>query len=138
MKSRESEEYTQTPKREVRALRNHEDHVARLYELLGYQVTSNVNVDGQQSDLICERWTPGAPKTVLYADAKSTTVGAKSYVSKSGVHDFIVSFESRKAVGGWTSGVLLSNKLFSQHAYAAAAGHHDIALKTVQDLREDL
>lgn len=118
--------------------KKHEDHVAALYRLLGYRVITDINVNGQQSDLLCTKWIPGAGDAVLYVDAKYTKVAGKSYVSKDIVDQFAATFHARKVAQGWTAGVLLSNRPFSQYAKAAAAPHRDIFLKTLQELYDDL
>lgn len=120
------------------AWKAHENQVAALYELLGYRVTTNINVDGQQSDLLCTKWVSGAGETVLYVDAKYTALRPRSYVSKDMVDQFVASFRSRKDVQGWTAGIMLSNRPFTQYAKAAAAPHHDIFLKTLQELYDDI
>jgi hypothetical protein len=68
---------------------SHEDHVAALYRLLGYAVRSNVNTDGQQVDLVCERWIEGIGRTTLYVDCKHTRLKINTSVSKDDVDQFI-------------------------------------------------
>src|ERR1039457_5325555 len=115
----------------------HENHVASLYQMLGYTVQTNVQVSGKQVDLICEKWIPGAGKTLLYIDAKHTMKGNQASVSVQDVEQFISSFESHRAKEGWTGGVLVSNKPFTQFAKALALTHGGVYLKTIEDLYED-
>lgn len=131
---------TRRPRRKAEPFpwEDHEDHVAALYRLLGYTVTQNLNVDGQQTDLICEKWIAGSGKTVLYVDCKYTQSRVLSSVSNDDVDRFITTFHSRKIHNGWTAGILVSNRPFSQSARAAAAPHSDIVLKTISDLHEDV
>src|SRR4051812_4543621 len=96
----------------------HEDHVATLYRLLGYSVEKNINVAGHQADLICEKWIEGIGKTVLYVDCKHTSLTINTSVSKDDVDQFIYTFRSRAEKNGWTAGVVLSNRQFSQYAKA--------------------
>src|SRR6185503_11971081 len=117
---------------------NHENHVAAIYRLLGYRVTSNINVTGQQADLLCEKQIPGAGKVVLYVDCKYSEDGEKNTISKDSVNQFIANFHALKQAHGWTSGIMVSNKRYSQYAKSAAAAHQDIVLKTVDELYADL
>jgi hypothetical protein len=116
----------------------HEDHIADLYRLLGYEVQQNISVAGQQTDLICRKHIPGAGDTVLYVDAKHTTRGNRSHISNQDVDDFASTFHARKDTMKWTVGILVANKPFSAQAQAAAAIHYDIVLKTLEDLYEDV
>src|SRR5207247_2393115 len=59
-------------------------------------------------------------------------------VSKDDVNVFIATFRARAQSNGWTAGIMLSNRPFSQYARAAAASHHDIHLKTVEELHEEI
>ena len=44
----------------------HEDHVATLYRALSFEVTSNISVDGQQVDLLCEKFIAVIGRAILY------------------------------------------------------------------------
>src|ERR1700755_620470 len=115
----------------------HEHHVEAIYKLLGYQVTSNISLTGQQTDLLCEKMAPGAGRIILYVECKFTEEGEQNTVSKDVVNQFIVNFHALKKTHGWSMGVMVSNKRFSQYAKAAAEPHTDIVLKTVDDLYAD-
>ena len=116
----------------------HEDYVAALYKRLGYSVKQNINVDGQQVDLLCENWLSGIGPTRLYIDCKYTALIENKSVSKDDVDQFIYSFKSRAERNGWTAGVMVSNRPFSQYAKAAAEGHPNIHLKTIDELHEEV
>jgi hypothetical protein len=116
----------------------HEKHVAAIYRLLGYRVTSNINITGQQTDLLCAKEIPGAGIVVLYVDCKYTQDDERNTISKDSVNQFITNFHALKQAHGWTAGILVSNREFSQHAKSAAAPHRDIVLKTVNELYADL
>src|SRR4029079_9632614 len=88
----------------------HEDHVGTIYKLLGYKVTYNINVDGQQADLICEKVISGAGPVVLYVDCKYTEDEDHNSISKDEVNQFIANFHSLKSKNGWTAGIMVSNK----------------------------
>lgn len=118
--------------------KSHENHVGVIYRLLGYKVTYNINIDGQQTDLLCEKVISGAGKVVLYVDCKYTEDEEQNSISKDEVNQFIANFHSMKSKNGWTAGIMVSNKEFTQFAQAAAAPHSDIFLKTVDDLYSDL
>lgn len=117
---------------------NHENHVAAIYRLLGYRVKSNINITGQQTDLLCEKEIPGAGNIVLYVDCKYTANPKVNTISKDSINQFIVNFHAMKSVHGWTAGVLVSNRGYTQYAKSAVAPHHDIILKTVDELYADL
>jgi hypothetical protein len=116
---------------------SHEQHVAGLYRLLGYKVTHNINADGQQTDLLCEKAIPGAGDVRLYVDCKHSITGRNS-VSKDQVTQFIYNFRALQQARKLTAGVLVSNVKFTQFASAAAAPHHDIILKTTDQLHSDI
>ncbi|MBZ5508716.1 MAG: restriction endonuclease [Acidobacteriia bacterium] len=115
----------------------HEDYVAALYRRLGFSVKQNISVDGQQVDLLCENWLSGIGLTRLYIDCKHTTLAENKSVSKDDVDQFIYSFRSRAENNGWTAGIMVSNRPFTQYAKAAAAKHINIHLKTIDDLHEE-
>lgn len=118
--------------------KNHEDHVASIYRLLGYKVTRDINICGQQTDMLCEKILPGAGKTVLYVECKYSCNTEQNSVSKDTVNAFIANFQANKIVYGLTAGVIVSNVNFSQFAKASAINHHDIFIKTVDELYADV
>lgn len=120
------------------AWEHHEDYVAALYKRLGYVVTHNVSVDGQQIDLICQNSIPGIGWTCLCIDCKHTHLEENKSVSKDDVDRFIYTFNSRSESNRWTAGIMVSNRPFSQYAKAAAAKHPNIHLKTIDDLQEEM
>ena len=115
-----------------------EDEVANLYKSLGFTVIHNINIAGQQIDLICEHSVLGIGPTKICVDCKHTRSDKMNSVTNQDVQNFISMFHSLRDKQGWSAGVLVSNRSFSQSAKAAAFQHHDIHLKTVQDLYEDL
>ena len=125
-------------KRPTRGWLQHELDVAEIYQLLGYQVTHNVDVDGWQIDLLCEGWQPGAKHITLVVDCKHTENDINRSVSKDDVVLFMANFHAHKEQNGWTIGVIVSNQPFTQKAKAAALKHHDIVLKTIQEVYEDV
>lgn len=129
---------THLRKGELLSWQNHENHVAAIYKLLGYEVTANINLNGQQTDLLCEKLIPGAGRTVLYVECKYTDDEEQNTVSKDVVTQFIANFRVLKDKNGWATGVMVSNKKFSQYAQSAAQPHRDIVLKTLDDLYADL
>jgi hypothetical protein len=116
----------------------HENHVAALYRSLGFDVTHNLNVEGQQVDLVCEKLVAGIGRTRLCIDCKHTRLDENRSVSKDDVDQFIFTFHNRAASSGWTAGVMISNRPFSQYAKAAAAKHQNIHLKTISELHEEI
>lgn len=81
---------------------------------------------------------PGAGKTKLFVDCKYTADGETNSVSKDEVNRFISNFHAQKTPNGWTMGILVSNRKFTQFARAAAEVHSDIFLKTVTELYGEL
>jgi hypothetical protein len=116
----------------------HEDHVAALYRRLGFTVTQNVNIDGQQVDMICEKWIAGLGFTRLCVECKYTTLDENTSVSKDDVNHFVFNFRSGAEANGWTAGVIVSNRAFSQYARAAAVRHANIHLKTLDELQQEI
>jgi hypothetical protein len=116
----------------------HEDHVAALYRALGFEVTPNVSVDGQQVDLLCEKFIAGIGRAILYVDCKHTHLTENKSISKDDVDQFIYTFRSRNEKNLWTNGVMVSNRPFTQQAKAAARPHPLISLKTIDELHEEI
>jgi hypothetical protein len=116
--------------------KEHERQVAQAYQALGYSVTSNVSIDGQQVDVVCERHLAGAGRLKLYVECKYSAPGNPS-ISKDEVTQFIANFRALKDSCGFTIGVMVSNQPFSQYARAAIANHLDIALTTLDALETE-
>src|SRR5947208_2667655 len=92
-----------TKSKEAQPWQLHEDHVASLYRMLGYTTTPNINVNGQQADLLCKKWISGIGQTTLYVDCKHTQSSTAAGVSKDDVDQFIASFQSRSIHNRWTA-----------------------------------
>jgi hypothetical protein len=118
--------------------RGHEDHVGSLYRLLGFTVIPNINIEGKQTDLLCEKWIAGVGRTRLYIDCKYTRLKENKSVSKDDVENFIYTVNNRLQSAGLTAGVMVSNRPFSQYARSAAAGHPNVHLKTIDELHEEV
>jgi hypothetical protein len=117
---------------------HHEDHVAAIYRQLGFDVSQNVNVDGQQVDLVCEKLVVGIGRTRLCIDCKHTRLEENRSVTKDDVDQFIFTFRNRADSNGWTAGIMVSNRPFSQYAKGAAARHQNVHLKTIAELHEEV
>lgn len=121
------------------AWKAHEHEVAIVYRALGFKVTHDISVAGQQADLLCEKAIPGAGEAVLYIDCKHTRGDKTSSISKNDVVLFAAQFGAvKKGFSRFTKGVLVSNRPFTQYAKAAAKANPEIVLKTVGELYEDL
>jgi NACHT domain/Restriction endonuclease len=121
------------------AWKAHEHEVAIVYRALGFKVTHDINLAGQQADLVCERAIPGAGEAVLYVDCKHTRDGRKSSITKDDVVLFAAQFGAvKRGFSRFTKGVLVSNRPFTQFAKAAANANPEIVLKTISELYEDL
>jgi hypothetical protein len=117
---------------------HHEGHVAAIYRQLGFDVSENINVDGQQVDLVCEKLVVGIGRTRLCIDCKHTRLEENRSVSKDDVDQFIYGFRNRAESNGWTAGIMVSNRPFTQYAKAAAAKFPSIHLKTIAELHEEV
>ncbi|MBK7704869.1 MAG: restriction endonuclease [Acidobacteria bacterium] len=97
-----------------------ETQVASLYRQLGYQVTENASVAGQQIDLLAEKIEPGVGKIRLLIECKHRTRQAP--VSNQEVYDFISMVKAVAERAQITKGVMITNGSFSDMAFAASEG----------------
>jgi hypothetical protein len=127
-----------TDRRRIPAWQKHEEQVALLYRTLGYSVEPNINLAGKQADLVCRKWFPGTGEMTLYVECKYSDMKRGQSISNTAVDEFIASFLSRKDKLHLTAGVLVTNCPPTQYAKALVALHHDVFVKTLDDLYEDL
>jgi len=112
-----------------------EQDVARLYESLGFYVTKNHSIAGQQVDVVAEQSIAGVGYVRLLIECKFRAIGK---VSNQEVYDFITMFGTVKQAGGFSNGVLVTNADFSAAARAAAHHARDIQLLHLRDLENTL
>lgn len=111
-----------------------ERRVADVYRALGYQVTPNLQLDGNQSDLVAHRHVEGGPTLKLIVECKDE----KKAIGIKLVNDFIARIISEQAGPDILSGVMVSSSGFTQHARQAAAKHGHIQLLTWEQLAAHL
>jgi hypothetical protein len=107
-----------------------EERVADVYRALDYQVTFNVDLAGNQTDLLVEKQVPGASGIALAIECKdrSRAVGNDS------VNAFVNRIVAQTRAGRITGGVMVSRKGFTAKAQAVAEPHNDIALLSLGEL----
>lgn len=109
--------------------------VARLYEALGYRVVRNISLANHQIDLLATRSVEGAADLRVIIEAKSRSednVGIKDVTAFANV---IKDLCDRNLA---TSGVIVTDRDFTQHAQGAAHGNPRIRLARLGDLEEEL
>lgn len=112
-----------------------ENYVATLYESLGYLVTRNYPIGGQQVDLVAEVSMPGVGITRLLIECKHRE---QARISNQVVHEFIAMFTSMRHQEGFSGGVLVTNTDFSTEARRAVKDIASVYLVTQADLEEQL
>ena len=115
-----------------------EEQIARLYELLGYDVTRNISVGNQQVDLVAERFLPGLGRARLFIECKYKSADS---VSNQDIHDLQTTFNALRTRGRFTNAVLVTNTRFSKDARGAAEAEGasaPIHLRTVAQLEDEL
>lgn len=108
-----------------------EMYVGFVYESLGFRVERNVNLSGQQIDLLAHKFVPGVGPTTILVECKWRSRGSISNQEVFAFHQVIISLRQGHKV---TRGVMVSNVQFSQDAFLAAEGIEDIELVQIQDL----
>lgn len=109
--------------------RDLEDYVARLYAGLGYHVQTDVQINGQQVDMLAVKQERGAGAIKLLIECKYLSSGS---VANQVVHEFRHFIESAKRDAAITKGIIVSNASFARTA-RLAAGHH-VELLSTRDL----
>lgn len=112
-----------------------EHYVASLYRALGYRTTANINLNGQQIDLLAEKIFLGAGMTRLAIECKFRN---QSTVSNSEVQDFSVTVRHLVDRGAISLGIMVTNSQFSAAARAAIEGNLLVKLITTRDLEDEL
>jgi hypothetical protein len=112
-----------------------ERRIVNVYNLLGFTVEHDVNLNSSQTDLICSKETPGAPSMKLYVECKYRSTKT---VSKPEVATFLATYDQLKIPHRLTSGVMVSKLGFSGDAKDFASLRPDIRLITESELNDDL
>jgi hypothetical protein len=100
-----------------------EVYVARLYESLGFRVDTNVNLGGQQVDVLAETFIPGVGSARLVIECKWKE---KKSVSNQEVFEFVTMIKALRPKGQVTRGVMVSNNGFSRNTspFPVSPGAH--------------
>lgn len=112
-----------------------ENEVANLYRMLGYEIESNLDLEGFQIDLIASRQIPGADKTKLLIECKYKNTGS---ISNEEVAKLSYTFTETARENGFNKAILVTNSTFSQKASAFAMNKPHLVLKTVKELEDEL
>ena len=111
-----------------------EKYVVSLYEALNFHVSRNVNIGGQQVDIVAEKILPGVGKIKTLVECKYLTSGSVAnqivyswghYISTIPKGNYII------------SGVIVSNQSFGKEAHLAAESIN-ITLVTEQQLESEI
>lgn len=111
-----------------------ERQVESVYLSLGYKVTRDIQIAGQQVDLLLEKPVPGVGLLKSIVECKFLTSGK---VSNQHVHEFAAFLSSCHALGV-SKGVMVTNGDFTRFAKDAAKPHNSLNLVTLKQLKESV
>lgn len=111
-----------------------ERQVADAYRTLGYQVTSNIRLPGQQTDLIARRDGQGGLPSTLAVECKDH----QKAVDNQEVQDFVSSVITRRDAKTITGGVMVSRNGFTADARAAASDSSSVVLLSWEELTSQI
>lgn len=117
------------------AWKEFEQLVCHLYELLGFKVTHDIQLPGQQCDAIAEKYIPAIGFVRLLIECKWQTRGS---ISNQIVQTSLSSFHTLKADYRLSKCVIVSNVPFSKDAKSIAFTHSDIELVSIAQLERQL
>lgn len=112
-----------------------EQDVAWLFQSAGFRVEQNVDLGGQEFDIIATKREFGELHIRIAVECKFRTKGS---VANSQVQDFVRAYEANAKVYGLTHGLLVSNRGFARFANAAAQAHTQVRLTTMATLEHEL
>jgi hypothetical protein len=104
--------------------------VAEAYEGLGYATEQNVEIAGQQIDIIVQRADEAAPPTVLAIECKDY----RARVSNQEVQNFVATVTALRAASRVDAGVLVTANGFTAPARAVVESIQYVRLMTWQEL----
>jgi hypothetical protein len=107
-----------------------EDRVAEAYEVLGYQVTRNVQLGGRQTDVLARMQVPGSSPLTLAIECKDH----KRPIGNTVVSAFAAVVTTQCNGGLITDGVLVSSSGFTSDARAVADGVRELTLLSGEEL----
>lgn len=113
-----------------------EIYVAFLYEAMGFKVTKNIVLGGQEIDVLAERFFPGMGLTRIAVECKWRSAGS---ISNQDVYDYssvALFLRSKQLI---TRGVMVSNVRYSPNALAAVYNHYEeLELLTIGELENQI
>jgi hypothetical protein len=111
-----------------------EKYVVALYEALNFHVSRNVNIGGQQVDIVAEKIVPGIGKIKTLIECKYLTSGSVANQIVYTWGHFISTIPKGSNI---ISGVIISNQAFGKEANLAAQSIN-ITLLTEQQLESEI
>lgn len=115
--------------------REFEQYVAYLYEELGFKVERNLNIGGQEADILASRYIAGVGEVRVIVECKWRADGSISNQEVADFHSVVTSLRSRQLI---TRGVMVTNRKFSQDALVIPQHANDLELLTVAQLENQL
>lgn len=112
-----------------------EAEIAQLFRSAGYSVEMNVELGGQEFDIIAKRRQFGEFFVCFAVECKYRSKGT---TSNQEVHDFVNAYRACADAHGLTFGFLVSNQGFSRQAHEAVSAHAKISLMTSSMLEDEL
>ena len=109
--------------------------VADHYKSIGYKVTADVNLNGSQIDLVCEKHFEGFGLLTLAVEVKHRR---KESLGIGEVRKFKSVVQDLKNENIVNSGVMVSNVSYTQDAQASVYNCKWIKLLNIEDLEQDL
>jgi hypothetical protein len=107
-----------------------EDRVAEVYEVLGYQVTRNVQLGGRQTDVLARTQVPGSSPLTLAIECKDH----KRPIGNTAVSTFAAAVTTQCNAGLITHGVMVSSSGFTSDARAVAEDVRELTLLSGEEL----
>jgi Restriction endonuclease/NACHT domain len=112
-----------------------EHKVASLYRLLGFQVTQNIELPGQETDILATRRIPGVGDATLLVECKFISRGT---ITNQLVQNLVSTFETLRLKQNLTKAIMVTNADYTKSAKAIAANRKDVELLTIADLKRQL
>ncbi|RZJ90267.1 MAG: NACHT domain-containing protein [Chryseobacterium sp.] len=112
-----------------------EAYIGTLYQSLGYRLSYNIQLSGQQVDILAEKIFPGAGPSKIAIECKYQSNGN---ISNQKVQDFISTSENLIRNDGITKAIMVTNAGYTDTAWAAAAKNQLIELMTQRSLEDHL
>ena len=112
-----------------------EGQVGTYYQTLGYRVTYNVSINGQQIDILAEKMVAGAGNTKIAVECKYVE---KGNLTNQKVQEFAHTGASIFVGSGITKFVLVTNNGFTKDANSVIRNNQFLELMTLRSLEDQL